>query len=194
MIHRAVLGLAVATCLVACLGRTTSLGGPEGTQSSASSTPHDGGSTAPASTSAPSDSDSDAGSDDGGVAPSLPCGWYSWKPDESSVACEYLIPAGDPANGVPAFDPFFARPYPPQLDTMFIVPDPQGGNWHDGTYVPNGDACDGAHGFHYDVDPVSTGLTPSRIVLCPASCDDVHDGQDVRLMAPWSCGPQWAQH
>ncbi|MDB4937845.1 MAG: hypothetical protein JWP87_4817 [Labilithrix sp.] len=192
MIHRAVLGLAVTTCLVACLGRTTSLGGPEGTQSSATSTPHDGGSAAPASTSVPSDSD--AGSEDAAVDPSLLCAWYSWKPEESSVACEYLIPAGNPASGVPAFDPFFSRPYPPQLNTMFIVPAGDA-NWHDGTYVATGDECGGAYGFHYDVDPVSTGQMPTRIVLCPASCDDVHNGQDVRLMAVWSCGPQWGpQH
>ncbi|MDB4883947.1 MAG: hypothetical protein JWL95_2713, partial [Gemmatimonadetes bacterium] len=38
MAHRTFLALAVlSACLAACLGRTTSLGGPEGSQSSANS-------------------------------------------------------------------------------------------------------------------------------------------------------------
>jgi hypothetical protein len=192
MIHRAILGLAVTTCLVACLGQTTSLGGPTGNQSSASSH-DDGGSVGPASTDSPPASDEDAGAADA----ALYCAWYSWKPKESSVACEYLIPAagpsGDPVQEQPALDPFFALSHqiPPQVGTVFITPDPQGGDWQDGIYVPTGDDCGGSYGFHYDVDPMSTGQTPTRIVLCPASCADVNLGKEVRISAIWICGPEW---
>jgi hypothetical protein len=42
------------------------------------------------------------------------------------------------------------------------------GEWLD--YVGSKGACDGGHGFYYDLDPEGD-VPPGRVILCPASCE-----------------------
>src|SRR4051812_34226315 len=103
MIRQALSSLAVVTCLVVvgCVGKTTSLGGPEGNQSSASSTQP-----APVGF-IPSRATNDDSTGDAGVStePASACQAYSWAVDPTSTPCEYLLPPGPPPHGDSRLDP-----------------------------------------------------------------------------------------
>lgn len=177
MIHRAVVCLAVSTCLLACLGKTTSLGGPQGDQSSASSTDAGDGSDSDSGMSAASgdgtDSGTSADSGDASVGPQPFCAWYVWAPVPTTVACEYLLPSDDPSND-PNFDPKTWDPHNVRVE--FAAKNP-------GQYAGPGDGCGSTTDGWYYVDP-DAGQTPTRFMLCPASCARVaNDGGFVRLAA-----------
>lgn len=172
MIHRAFVCLAVSTCLVACLGKTTSLGGPAGNQTSASSTDEDGGTDS--GTRAPS-----VGASADPAAPSAPsasqgsCAWYVWAPVATTVACEYLLPSGAPPNNDPNFDPATWDPHNVRIE--FAAK-------NIGEYAGTSAGCGTTDGWYYV--EADGGQTPTRFMLCPASCARVaSDGGYVRLAA-----------
>lgn len=75
----------------------------------------------------------------------------------NALPCEYAVPK--PANGTPDYD-------------KVNVELTSGGNK---TLIGNkksATGCDAGGGWTYDVDP-STGATPTKIVLCPSTCDAV---------------------
>jgi hypothetical protein len=179
MIHRAVLGLATATCLLACLGKTTSLGGPSGNQASATSTSGDDGGDAgqPITPGAPWADAGSAGS--AGLGPA--CHGYSWDPIPSSVACEYLLPAGKPPNDDSRLDPAFWNP--DQVTVDIIIPQ----KWREGLYVTGGASrCGTSDGWYY-VDAAS-GKKPTLFALCPTSCASItNEAALLRLTAITYC-------
>lgn len=173
MIHRAVVCLAVSTCLLACLGKTTSLGGPQGDQSTASSTDADGGTDSGMSAASGdgTDSGTSADSGDASVAPQPFCAWYVWAPVPTAVTCEYLLPSDNPNND-PNFDPKTWDPHNVRIEF---------GAKNIGQYAGTAAGCGSTDGW-YNVD--ADGQTPTRFMLCPESCARVpNDGAFLRLAA-----------
>ncbi len=75
----------------------------------------------------------------------------------NALPCEYAVPK--PTSGTPDYD-------------KVNVELTSGGNK---TLIGNkksSQTCDGSGGWYYDVDP-ATGATPTKIVLCPSTCDAV---------------------
>jgi hypothetical protein len=174
MTQRAFVCLAVSTCLLACLGKTTSLGGPQDDQSTASSTDADGGADSGISAASGdgTDSGTSAASGDAAMAAQPLCAWYSWTPVPTTVACEYLLPSDDPNND-PNFDPKTWDPHNVRVEF---------GAKYIGQYAATAGDCRGTGGW-YAVDPAA-GPTSTRFMLCPASCARVaSDGAFLRLSA-----------
>jgi hypothetical protein len=73
----------------------------------------------------------------------------------AALACEYVIPL--PPSGTLDYG---------KVNVHFE----SGGVGEDIVYVGGADRCgSAARGWHYDIDPAS-GMSPTRIVLCPATC------------------------
>lgn len=181
MTHRTLIGLAVAASLVACLGKTTSLGGPSGNLSSASSS-EDGS----------ADSEAGQGSDefDAGLVTHPDgiydiCHGYSWDPVPTSTPCEYLLPSGaPPQNDDPRLDPSSTswRTHSASIDV--IIPN----NWRQGLYVGSSEGCAGGDGWYYADDADADAQTHTRFVICPASCASIaNDGALLRLSVVTWC-------
>jgi hypothetical protein len=166
MNHRALFCLAVSTCLVACAVRTTSLGGPQGNQSSASSTDAGDGTESGASAPAPAS--------DASVAAPF-CAWYSWSPVPTTVACEYFLPSDDP-NSDPNYDPRTWDPHNVRVEFA---------SKNVGEYAASSDGCGSAGGWYYS-DP-SDAQTQTRFMLCPESCARVMADGGFLAMAAKSC-------
>lgn len=86
---------------------------------------------------------------------------------QSSVACQLQIPV--PTQGTPDFDKVNVQ-YTPLGGTPVVVPrvDPS--------------ACGGAEGWFYD-DPSN----PSKIILCPTTCDTVRNQDQVTIEIVLGC-------
>jgi hypothetical protein len=91
--------------------------------------------------------------------------------DGSQIACEYLIP--DPGNGEAIdYDKVNVQYSPGQgepFETIYFVP---GG-------APD---CGPQGGWYYD-----DAASPTKILLCPASCDHVQQGQDGEVEVIFGC-------
>jgi hypothetical protein len=175
-IQRVVLGLAFSSCVLACLGKTTSLGGPPAEQASASS--KDAGADASASAAANDDSQGVFTSAPGSGSPAGPmCSWYVWNPVPTTVACEYLLPT-DPPDNEPSFDPKTWDPHNVRVEF---------GAKNTGPYAATSADCGSTDGWFY-VDPAN-GQPPTRFMLCPQTCASVQgDGGDGYLgLAASSC-------
>jgi len=166
MVHRAFLCLAVSACLVACFGKTTSLGGSQGNQSSASSSDEDGGDDAGAPSLSTLSGDASVG---------MPyCQWYSWAPVATDVACEYLLPT--PVEGNPDYDPKTWDPHHVriEMDGKAI-----------GEYVSASARCGSTDGW-YNVDSADA-QAPTSFMICPASCAHVASTGGFLRLAAESC-------
>ncbi|WP_437964257.1 hypothetical protein WMF04_31655 [Sorangium sp. So ce260] len=86
-----------------------------------------------------------------------------------SLACEYQVPA--PSSGQTL-----------DYGTLNVQHTPSnGGTPSTIFYVANEASCDAAAGgWYYDVDP-ATGGTPTKIVMCPATCTRFQEGGQVQL-------------
>ena len=76
----------------------------------------------------------------------------------NALPCDYALPV--PKSGTPDYD---------KMNVQYTSPTGQK------TVFPNkkgAAACDAGGGWYYDVDP-STGGSPTKIVLCPTTCNDV---------------------
>jgi hypothetical protein len=150
MIDRTGFCLVFAVGLVACAGKTTSLGGSQGNQSSASTT--DGG--------------GDNGASSGSIAITPPadsgaggqmCGWYAWRPVPTTNPCEYLLPSRPYAD--PGYDPKTWNPH----NVRIVLGDKQ---IH--PYAETSEGCAATDGWYY-VTPTD-GQPPKRFMICPNSC------------------------
>ncbi|MBX3209995.1 MAG: hypothetical protein KF764_33505 [Labilithrix sp.] len=181
MIHRALAGLAVAACLVACGTETTSVGGPRGSQASASS-------------------DDDASPDawtppvysgkDGGGPGGWPCA-YTWMPVPGTGPCEYIMPT-ERQNESRDLDSATWDPRNVRVDLWTATPVDDAGvqqmlSSAIGGYKETPATCGTDHGWYY----VSSGNEgrPTSYALCPTSCGFLdNDGAQIRLTAFGWCG------
>ncbi|MBX3201770.1 MAG: hypothetical protein KF894_26775 [Labilithrix sp.] len=166
---------------------TTSLGGPRGSQSSASSNGVEAGAAAEG-TETPDDAPSSGSwsppaydSMDAGRPGAFPCS-YSWLPVPTSEACQYELPPGRPHES-PDRDPATWDPRNVRVDVWGTDPAVLNAI---GGYKAAFEDCGAGHGWYY---PPTSGATPTTYMLCPASCATVSDGGDFRLMAFGWCGP-----
>jgi hypothetical protein len=89
----------------------------------------------------------------------------------SALACEFNIPP--PTRGQLDYTRVNVRVNGP------AGPDPL-------LYVAGADRCDPARGgWHYDVDPASG--TPTRILMCQASCNRLREGRDLSVELRFGC-------
>lgn len=181
---RIAIALALATGVVACLGNTTSLGGPEGTQPSASSTAE-----AAADDGAPPDPDAGDAAD---AADTLDCFGYTWFPVAAPAACTYALPS---RNHWPDYAPYF-DPRDPQwnpahvyVDLWFFEPPQTGRRLEPAPYAPSIASCPAEGGWTYDETSIDAEGLHTRYVLCPATCALVLDGANMRFSA-YGCGPR----
>ncbi|WP_437585887.1 hypothetical protein [Sorangium sp. So ce1000] len=86
-----------------------------------------------------------------------------------SLACEYQVPA--PSSGQTLdYGTLNVQHTPPDTNEPSTI-----------FYVATEDRCDAtAGGWYYDVDP-ATGGTPTKIVMCPATCTRFQTGGQVQL-------------
>jgi hypothetical protein len=77
----------------------------------------------------------------------------------AALPCDYKVPT--PQSGTPDYGRVNVK-FTKGDGTASVFPQAKGG----------ASACDASGGWYYDVDP-STGGTPTKITLCPASCDAV---------------------
>ena len=180
MIPRIVFAIGVPVILVACISETTSLGGPRGEQSSASSEraadrfangPVDAGA-APNEWNPPAYSSPDAG------RPGAHQCAFDYGPEPASEDCQYLLPT-DPQPS-PDLDPATWDPRNVRVD---IAPFKE-----IGPYQETADKCGSAHGWYYV--PSGDGAAPTTYALCPKSCAVVMDGGWFALAAFGWCGGQ----
>jgi hypothetical protein len=75
----------------------------------------------------------------------------------NALPCDYTVPK--PANGTPDYEKVNVELTSGSGKTLIAN-------------KKSAQGCDAAGGWSYDVDP-STGATPTKIVLCPATCDAV---------------------
>jgi hypothetical protein len=80
----------------------------------------------------------------------------------AALPCDYNVPS--PQSGTPDFGRVNVK-FTKGDGTASVFPQAKGG----------AGACDAGGGWYYDVDP-ATGGTPTKITLCPASCDAVKNG------------------
>ncbi len=162
-------GLALASCLVACLGSTTSLGGADSDASSASASSDDAGT-------GTVDPGADAGSamvivapEDASSPPQSNCFWYVWTPVPTTTACEYFLPSPLPD---PGFDPATWDPHNVRIEF---------GAKYIGLYTVTIAGCGSTDGWYY---ADSDGQAPTRFMLCPGSCARIAgEGSFLRLAA-----------
>jgi hypothetical protein len=170
MIHRAFFCLVLCTGFVACLGKTTSLGGPAANQASATST----------------STDDDGGTESGALWSSgdaatsgVMCQWYVWAPARTAVDCEYLLPT--PADSPPDAPIFDAKAWDPHNVRVEVAPTKEIGEW-----VGTSDGCGSGDGWYY-VAPAA-GQTPTRFMICPKTCTTVaSDGGGYMGLAAYWC-------
>lgn len=77
----------------------------------------------------------------------------------AALPCDYKVPA--PQSGTPDYGRVNVK-FTKADGTASVFPQAKGG----------AGSCDAGGGWYYDVDPAS-GATPTKITLCPASCDAV---------------------
>lgn len=77
----------------------------------------------------------------------------------AALPCDYKVPS--PQSGTPDYGRVNVK-FTKGDGTASVFPQAKGG----------AGSCDAGGGWYYDVDP-STGGTPTKITLCPASCDAV---------------------
>lgn len=77
----------------------------------------------------------------------------------AALPCDYKVPA--PQTGTPDYGRVNVK-FTKGDGTASVFPQAKGG----------AGSCDAGGGWYYDVDP-ATGATPTKITLCPASCDAV---------------------
>lgn len=77
----------------------------------------------------------------------------------AALPCDYKVPA--PQTGTPDYGRVNVK-FTKGDGTASVFPQAKGG----------AGSCDAGGGWYYDVDP-ATGQTPTKITLCPASCDAV---------------------
>lgn len=77
---------------------------------------------------------------------------------EAALPCEYRVPV--PAEGAPDYGKVNVRFSPIGLPPSMLAQRKDAG------------ACDAAGGWYYDVDP-SEGAAPSKLLLCPSTCEQV---------------------
>ncbi|MBX3263369.1 MAG: hypothetical protein KF782_27095 [Labilithrix sp.] len=184
---RLLFALALAAPLAACVSETTSLGGPRGSQSSASSNDDDPGS-GDDHVLAPEDAEASSGtwsppaydSMDAGRPGAWPCA-YSWMPVPTSEACQYLLPT-ERQNGSTDLDPTTWDPRNVRVDVGISAH----GAREIGGYKPAPAACGAEHGWYY-LPP--SDAPPTSSALCPMSCAIVSNGGEFRLSAFGWCGP-----
>lgn len=80
----------------------------------------------------------------------------------AALPCDYNVPS--PQSGTPDFGRVNVK-FTDGAGKASVFPQAKGG----------ASACDAGGGWYYDVDP-ATGGTPTKITLCPASCDAVKAG------------------
>lgn len=143
-----------ASLVVACEGSTTSLGGPKGELSSASSV-------------------ADGGSDDGATLPSSSsttsggldpvCHGYTWAPESTGLDCDYRLPSGPPPNDDPRLDPATWNPNRVHIEVW-------GPNMPEvwGYFRRSAASCEDEDGWYYA--PPENGELPASFRLCPKSC------------------------
>lgn len=76
----------------------------------------------------------------------------------TALPCDYALPA--PTSGTPDYDKMNVQHTDP-AGKKTVLPNRSGAG-----------SCDAAGGWYYDVSP-SSGATPTRVILCPTSCDVV---------------------
>jgi hypothetical protein len=174
MIRRSVFGLVVAAGLVACVAETTNLGGPRGSQASATSA-QDGGDVA-----------AEQGlwspvSLDGGRPDRQSC-WYVWPPTPGDEPGAYLLPAALPGYG-PDFDPATWNPHNVRVDIgLNEAP------WKAiGPYREAVTDCGSEHGWYYLLSGDSG--PPTSYALCPATSAAIMDSASFQLAAFGWCRP-----
>lgn len=156
---RALLGLALSSCLVACLAETTSLGGPETSKSNLAQEGADAG------------SPNAASSDDASVAGY--CSWYSWMPVGTTDENQYLLPQNAPTNDAPGF-------IPANWDLDWVRVELLNDKRIGGYKASSADCLD-EDGWYF-TDGVD-GATATRYSLCPKTSADVTAPEDFRLAA-----------
>jgi hypothetical protein len=80
----------------------------------------------------------------------------------AALPCDYKVPS--PQSGTPDFGRVNVK-FTDGAGKASVFPEAKGG----------ASSCDAGGGWYYDVDP-STGGTPTKITLCPASCDAIKNG------------------
>jgi len=90
---------------------------------------------------------------------------------KQSVACEYAIPR--PQSGTIDFNRVNVRAT-------------SGGATEEPPNVTGPDRCPATGGWYYDPPPAS-GTTPSRLVLCPATCDRLRADPAARVELVFGC-------
>ena len=177
--NRLAIALSLATCMVACLGNTTSLGGPEGNQASASSSQD----------AAPEADSPLVEGDAGDAADSADCFWYSFMPVAAAGACTYLLPSIPASDYSPYYDPRspFWNPAKVFVETWFFVPPQSQRDWTRTNYVDGLASCPAEGGWYYDETSVDAQSLHTRYILCPTSCSRVNDGANFRYSATF-CG------
>jgi hypothetical protein len=80
----------------------------------------------------------------------------------AALPCDYNVPS--PTSGTPDFGRVNVK-FTKGDGTASVFPQAKGG----------ASACDASGGWYYDVDP-ATGGTPTKITLCPTSCEAVRSG------------------
>jgi hypothetical protein len=92
----------------------------------------------------------------------------------SALACELVLPA----SGIEIANFDRAR-----VTTVLGA----GGGATNVDQVTGADACAGRPGWYYDVPVVPGGPPPSKVVLCPASCDPLVQSTGNRLDVAINC-------
>jgi len=80
----------------------------------------------------------------------------------AALPCDYKVPS--PQSGTPDFGRVNVK-FTDGAGKASVFPQAKGG----------ASSCDAGGGWYYDVDP-ATGGTPTKITLCPASCDAIKAG------------------
>ena len=91
----------------------------------------------------------------------------------SALRCEYVLPKGTTER-------------PPERDVRVTTTVAADGVTTVVDHVPGANACAGGPGWFYDVD--ETSVVPTRVVLCPISCNPLTKGMGNRLDVAIGCG------
>ncbi len=168
MMKRIVAALSLATCVVACLDKSTSLGGPEGNQASATSS-LDASAEAESPPSAPDAGDAAVSAD-----AAVDCFWHEWMPGKAVDACTYLLPPSDPpSHGSPYFDCRSSLWNPAKVYAATWVTHPPSSEVDgliEALYVDGPASCPAEGGWYYDETSVGEDGHHARYVLCPTTC------------------------
>jgi hypothetical protein len=170
--------------IAGCAAETTSLGGPRGHQTSASTdsppnpTPAFEDPNEPTSTS------------------TAQCLWFAWDAVSSGNACEYLVPTTVPDHHRGTdLDPASWDPRNVRFDFGNAID----GSKHVSHYVMTREGCAGGDGWYYTEPPPPElrgealpfgPIRPSRYMVCPKTCASVEgvEGAIKELAASSNCG------